>query len=318
MEELKISVALCTCNGELYLQELLESLAGQDYTPFELVVSDDKSTDSTRQILDAFAATAPFAVRVQGNAENLGVVKNFERALLLCSGDYMALCDQDDVWLPDKLARLAERVQSCGGGKGGPGLAYCDMELVEDDLRRTGRSYLDDQGLAVQQEEPYRTLLVQNYIPGCTMLFSADLLTYALPFPDDTVMHDWWLALLAALTGNVCSDPSRSVLYRQHGDNQLGSAPRFSAKNVLSAVTVMPALRTIQRNYRAATAQAIAAVARLSDNGIAIPDDARDYVASLSGSRFTTLAAVFSGKVSRANLLRNASLAVAVLTTGRG
>ena len=318
MQELKISVALCTCNGELYLRELLDSLAAQELTPFELVVCDDASTDSTRHILDDFAAAAPFTVRVHGNAENLGVVKNFEQALSLCNGDYIALCDQDDVWLPHKLTRLAEQVRSCGSEAAGvPRLVYCDMELVEEDLRRTGRSYVEDQGLAVPREDPYRTLLVQNYIPGCTMLFSADLLMHALPFPDNVAMHDWWLALLAALTGNVCAEPSSAVLYRQHGYNQLGSAARFSAKNVLSVIMVVPALKTIQRNYRAAATQAIAAVTRLADSGVAVPGDARDYVTSLSRSRFTTLVAVLAGKVGRANLLRNISLVIGVLTTGR-
>ena len=317
MEELKISVALCTCNGGLYLRELLESLAGQEHAPFELVVCDDASTDSTRQILDDFALTAPFTVRVYVNASNIGVIKNFEQAISLCNGDYIALCDQDDIWLPEKLARLANRIQSCGRAGGGPKLVYCEMELVEDDLKRTGRSYVKDQGLAVPGKEPYRTLLVQNYIPGCTMLFSADLLSCALPFPDNVAMHDWWLALLAALTGDICYDPSRSVLYRQHADNQVGSVPRFSVENTLSVVTVAPALKTIQKNYLAAATQARAAVARLNDLGIDIPGDACDYVTSLSGSRFATLTAVLAGKVSRANLLRNISLIIGVLTTGR-
>jgi glycosyltransferase involved in cell wall biosynthesis len=318
MDEVKISVALCTCNGERYLQEQLQSLAKQEHAPFELVVSDDASTDSTCRILDDFAAGSPFTVRVQRNSESLGVIKNFERVLSLCNGDYIALCDQDDVWLPDKLVRLAKLVRACESKNGGgPTLVYSDMELVDADLKRTGRSYAEDQRLEVPKEQSYRTLLVQNYIPGCTMLFSADLLTSALPFPDDTAMHDWWLALLAALSGSVCQDPSRSVLYRQHSDNQVGSAPRLSVKNALSVVALLPALRTIQGNYSVAAAQARAAVSRLSDRGISVPKDARDFVASLSGPRFRTLAAVLAGKVSRANLLRNIALMIAVLTVSR-
>ena len=114
MEEMRISIALCTYNGDPYLSELLESLAGQDFRPCELVVCDDGSTDSTLSILNEFEHVAPFPIRIFNNTENLGVIKNFEKALSLCTGDYIAPCDQDDIWQPEKLERLVTRLHACG------------------------------------------------------------------------------------------------------------------------------------------------------------------------------------------------------------
>ena len=149
------------------------------------------------------------------------------------------------------------------------------------------------------------------------MLFSADLLTHALPFPDTTVMHDWWLALVASLAGTICFEQSRTVLYRQHKDNLLGSASRFSPKTVLSMMTLLPAMRTISNNYKAAAAQAVAACKRLSENGINIPADAASYIESLSTSKIRTLVSLVKGRIGRANSLRNLTLLVAVLISSR-
>ena len=318
MKAMSVSIALCTYNGAPYLSELLQSLAEQDPGPCELVVCDDGSTDATVSILNEFKELAPFPVNVYTNPNNLGVVKNFEKALSLCSGDYIALCDQDDVWAPEKLKRLTGCLHACGGSDmKGPVLVHSGLELVDNSLQGTGRSYMEDQGLELPRKEQYRTLLVQNYIPGCSMLFSADLLTQALPFPDTAVMHDWWLALLASLAGTICYDEHRTVLYRQHKGNVVGSGSRFSLNTVLSMIALWPALKTLSRNYKATSAQAVAAYKRLSGNRIEIPADAAAYIESLSTSRLETLALLARGKISRANTLRNLTLLLAIVISSR-
>src|ERR687885_1327551 len=101
---MKVSVAMCTYNGAAFLREQLQSLAAQARTPDELVVCDDASADATVRVVREFAAAAPFPVRLTVNERNLGSTKNFERAISLCAGDLVALSDQDDLWLPAKLA----------------------------------------------------------------------------------------------------------------------------------------------------------------------------------------------------------------------
>src|ERR1043166_3411462 len=100
---MKLSIALCTYNGAAFLREQLESIAAQTRTPDELVISDDQSTDGTLRLIEEFAETAGFPVRVSVNESNLGTAKNFEKAISLCRGDVIMLSDQDDVWHSDRL-----------------------------------------------------------------------------------------------------------------------------------------------------------------------------------------------------------------------
>lgn len=110
--KLKISVALATYNGAPYLREQLDSLAVQERPPDELVACDDGSTDETLSILEQFAADAPFPVHIHRNARNLGYVRNFLSTAARCSGDWIAFCDQDDVWRPHKLAAIEQRIEA--------------------------------------------------------------------------------------------------------------------------------------------------------------------------------------------------------------
>src|ERR1700688_2975817 len=105
----RLSIAMCTCNGVAYLRQQLDSIAGQSRLPNELVVCDDHSTDSSVPIIEQYATTVAFPVRLHVNGQRLGVTKNFEKAISLCKGDLIALADQDDVWFAEKLARLEAR-----------------------------------------------------------------------------------------------------------------------------------------------------------------------------------------------------------------
>src|SRR5258708_997920 len=111
MNGLRISVAMCTYNGVRFLPEQLESIAAQTRLPDELVVCDDRSTDESVEIIRQFAHRAPFAVRLEINANNRGVTKNFQKAIELCQGDVIALADQDDVWKAQKLQRIVEALE---------------------------------------------------------------------------------------------------------------------------------------------------------------------------------------------------------------
>ena len=105
-QHLSISIALCTYNGERFLRKQLDSYIQQTRLPDELVICDDGSKDRTLEILEEFAAKAPFSVRIYQNVQNLGWSKNFEKAINLCTGDLIALSDQDDEWLSHKLAKI--------------------------------------------------------------------------------------------------------------------------------------------------------------------------------------------------------------------
>jgi glycosyltransferase involved in cell wall biosynthesis len=218
-----VSIALATYNGRAYLPELLASLEAQCWPNLEVVVSDDASSDGTRELLASHAGRVP--VRLVGNGERVGIVGNFERALAGCRGDYIALADQDDVWAPAKvtdLMRDLQRVESTRG-KSTPALAFCDIELVDATLCCLSKSLFDITAKS-RRAERLRDFLLSNHVPGCAMLVNRATLERALPFPAGIVMHDWWLAMVVASFGEIRHVAAPHLKYRQHASNAVGAS----------------------------------------------------------------------------------------------
>ncbi len=156
----KISVALCTYNGERFLGRQLASMQQQTRLPDELVVCDDCSTDSTIEILNGFAASSPFPVRITRNDQNLGFVANFERAIRLCEGNLIALSDQDDIWYPTRLERSLQEFTAHPE----LGLVFSDADVIDDRDQLTGTRLWTNFGF--NQKRKHR-LLAGDYIdPG--------------------------------------------------------------------------------------------------------------------------------------------------------
>lgn len=195
----RLSVALCTYNGARYLREQLDSIALQTRQPDEMVVCDDRSSDGSVEIVEAFAADAPFPVRLCVNEEGLGATKNFERAMGLCEGDYIALSDQDDVWLPNKLEITFNAMCRAEDRSGAdvPILVHTDLRVVDLERRLVAPSFYRHQGFKKLHRNLLAELLVENYVTGCTMMMNRALRDGGLPIPSGAMMHDWWLALVA-------------------------------------------------------------------------------------------------------------------------
>jgi glycosyltransferase involved in cell wall biosynthesis len=200
-----ISVALCTYNGAAFLRAQLDSILQQDYPQIEIVAVDDASTDATLPLLRDYAARHP-RMTVHVNERNLGFRRNFERALGLCRGELIAPCDQDDLWLPQKLSRLA-------GALGDRVLVYGDSAIVDASGAPTGRR-VSDRFRMYQGMDP-RVFTFQNCISGHAMLFRRELLERSLPLPEG-VYHDWWLAFIAAGAGGIRYVDECLVRFRQH------------------------------------------------------------------------------------------------------
>lgn len=218
----RVSVALCTYNGERFLGELLESILAQTQLPDELVARDDGSRDGTRAVLEAFAAKAPFPVRVIVNERNLGSTRNFEAAARDCAGDIIVLSDQDDVWLPRKLETLLAPMARDDP----PGVVFSNADVVDERLEPLGYTLWDSIGFgaddqAAFQKDPFSVLLRHNVVTGTTAAFRADLRDRVFPV-DATWVHDAWIAFMAALVDEVEPVPQVTTLYRQHASNQIG------------------------------------------------------------------------------------------------
>ena len=204
-----ISIALCTYNGETYLPVQLDSLLAQDWENLEIVVVDDGSTDRTREILLDYASRDP-RISVTFNEQNLGFFANFEKAFSLTKGEFIAPCDQDDWWHPQKIEGLHAAI-------GERAIAYCDSLFVDSQglsLNRKASEVLR----MVEGKDP-ATFVFGNCVSGHAMLVRRNLLERAMPFPKGR-FHDWWMAFVAASTEGLVFVPEPWVHYRQHASAQ--------------------------------------------------------------------------------------------------
>lgn len=209
-----ISIAMAAYNGEKYLREQLDSILRQTVQDFELVICDDCSTDGTVRILEEYMQKDS-RIKVFVNKENLGFVKNFEKAIKLCSGEYIALSDQDDVWFAGHLEILLRNIKDkdliCGNA------VLCDENLktINTDLLSVSKiDFLPD-----NKDDWFFFLLHGNIFQGVASLFKSNIIEKALPIPSKVKFHDRWLALVAASENGVSYINKPILYYRQHGEN---------------------------------------------------------------------------------------------------
>jgi glycosyltransferase involved in cell wall biosynthesis len=226
---MKISVAMCTYNGAEYLPEQLESIVAQSRRPDEIVISDDGSTDQTQTVIKHFAEHSPVPVTINFNEQNLGSIKNFERAIGLCTGDVIALSDQDDVWREDKLKLIdAAFLRSPKTG-----LVFSDAEIVDDKLIPLGRRMWHEVGFDPEQQKlvtqgrALDVLIAGWTVTGATMAFRSKYRNLSLPIPTNIQMeHDGWIALTVASVSDVTALDEPLIKYRQHERQQIGAPVR--------------------------------------------------------------------------------------------
>lgn len=208
-----VSIALATYNGEQFLRIQLDSIYAQTYKNIEVVVVDDCSTDATKAILDEYKHK--YGLCYFANEFNIGFLRTFEKAFSFCSGDYIALADQDDVWLPNKIQRLVDNI-------GDYSLITSDAVLIDENGEVFSESYKSYSKISGLTGKPLGVLIFRNYVTGCTTLFRRDLLATALPIPEGETFHDWWLAIVASKMNGIKYLDERLTKYRQHSANTAG------------------------------------------------------------------------------------------------
>jgi glycosyltransferase involved in cell wall biosynthesis len=224
-----VDILLATCNGKKYLPELIKSILDQTHKNFRIIIRDDGSTDGTYALLEAFAKEDE-RITILPAAGKLGAKGNFSRLMEHASADYIFFADQDDVWKPEKIYLLLTRMKEmeCLHGRRMPLLVHSDMVVVDSELKVLDHSFWHYSRLNPYQMRSLNKLLVQNVVTGCAMLINRPLLETASSIPDKAIMHDWWLALVAAAFGRIGVEDSPTILYRQHGQNTLG-AQKFAS-----------------------------------------------------------------------------------------
>lgn len=220
---MRISVALCTYNGEPYLREQLASILAQSRQPDEMVICDDMSTDRTLTIVREFSRTAPFAVKIAVNKQRLGSSRNFGKAIEECRGDVIVLSDQDDIWVARKLAVIEEFFNRFPDTD----MVFSDAAIVDQELQPLGFTLWEAMRFSkreweeVESGHALRVLLRRNVVQGAAMALRSQIRQHVLPVPED-VVHDAWIAVQVAVVGRTRLIRESLVLYRQHGANQIG------------------------------------------------------------------------------------------------
>lgn len=212
LNKLKLSVVMSTYCGERYLSTQLDSILNQSIQCSEIIIVDDFSCDYTWNVLCEYAIKYS-QIKIYRNDTNIGVIKSFEKALMLCSGDYIALADQDDYWLPNKLEILINKI-------GDNWLIHSDAYVVDEKLRIINESF---SSIKPYHDNTLEMYYLRNNVTGCTVLLHRDLLKLALPFPEHVIMHDHYLALCAKFFNKLSYLNQPLIKYRQHLDNMIGS-----------------------------------------------------------------------------------------------
>lgn len=213
-----IDIILPYYNGSKFIKEQLESIEKNDTDGIELrliIINDASSLDETEYLKSILPSNALYIE----NEKNLGVIKTVERGLEISTAAYIMLCDQDDVWLSNKIKHSLNKLKEIEGT--GPALVYTDLVIVNKDLKTVHPSmhayYKHD------HDAIYPSILFHNIVTGCTVIFNRRLQDIALPFPEKVTMHDHWIAICAVFAGKVALLNEASILYRQHGNNQIGA-----------------------------------------------------------------------------------------------
>lgn len=221
-----IDILLSTYQGEKYLDELLASIINQTYQDWLLCVRDDGSTDGTMSILNTYQIKYPGKIKIISHPKgNIGIVRSFEELLQASSSEYIMFCDQDDVWLPNKVELTLHKMQHLESAHSAlPLLVHTDLTVVDSDLQVISPSFWNfsklDQCLLSRN---FNYLGVCNGVTGCTAMINRPAKESALPFPATARMHDAWIALCVAKNGKIDYVDESTILYRQHAKNVIGA-----------------------------------------------------------------------------------------------
>jgi glycosyltransferase involved in cell wall biosynthesis len=258
-----VCILVATCDGADFVDAQLQSLRAQTEADWIALVSDDASVDNTLQIVLRHAAEDPRIVVLDAHARRQGIRANFARlmaAALAQGAPLFALCDQDDLWDPEKIARLRAALGAeAEEASAAPALAYADLRLVGEQGALLAASHFEHAGARNVKAGIGPWLLAHNLIPGCTLLGNRALLELAHPIPPGVFHHDWWILLVAAAAGRVVAVDGVLTSYRQHRANAIGAAG--SRLRSLRFFRAFPSqLRAARRQYAFAVVQAEALI----------------------------------------------------------
>lgn len=233
-----IDILLATYNGEKYLDQQINSILMQSIKDWQLLIRDDGSSDHTIKIIEHYVREYPDKIVCLKDDETiLGVTRNFERLMEYSTAPYVMFCDQDDIWMSDKIEKSLTKLQQMEHKYGDlPLLVYTDLSVCDSNGIITSDSFWKHQGADPTIPKNTTKALIQNNATGNTFFFNRKLCEVSLPFPQEAVMHDWWIALCALYLGQIDFIHDQTILYRQHPKNVSGQKGR----NIFPMIKKLP------------------------------------------------------------------------------
>lgn len=254
-----IDILMATYNGEQYIAEQLDSLLNQTFTNWQLIVHDDGSVDNTINIIKQYIENYPDKICLIDDGIRTGGAKNnFLHVMQFSKAPYIMFCDQDDVWLPNKIELTYKAMIEHEKQKGEkvPLLVHTDLCVVDSKLNIIAPSMIDYQKLRPDNGSEIILLAIENCITGCTMMVNRTLLNISLKMPNHAMMHDWWMGLMALQhRGTIKFLNISTLLYRQHEVNTVGAKKVtyfFYLKKIFSIKKIFMQYNTIRKQYIAA------------------------------------------------------------------
>lgn len=227
-----IDIIISTYNGGLFIEQQIESLLSQSYNNFKVFIRDDGSKDNTKDIINKNVDKySNKFILIKNNEENVGCSKSFMQMLGLTESKYIMFCDQDDIWLPDKIEISLNAIMELEKkNPGKPAMVFTDLKVVDSDLNLIDESFWHFQKINPAIALDWKKTFAQSVVTGCTMIMNSKVKDVVLPFAVPEMLHDHWITINVAKHGVVSYLPKQTVMYRQHGKNVLGAlsfSPRY-------------------------------------------------------------------------------------------
>ena len=255
-----VEIILPYYNGSAFIKEQIESILKSDLVGINLsiiLINDASNFEETEYVKKLLP---PNHIYIENEA-NIGVIKSVEKGLMMSSARYVMLCDHDDVWLPEKIKNSVREIKETEGDS--IAMVYSDLVICGPNLEKIHPSMLASSGF--RSDKVYPSIIYRNIVTGCTIIMNRKLVEFSLPFPNELPMHDHWLAACAVFAGKVSLLKEPTILYRQHGQNQIG------AKGETVLCKILNYKRTIekfQNHLRLKCEMASALVLRLSEHNL--------------------------------------------------
>lgn len=229
-----VDILMATYNGGKYIAEQIDSILNQNYNDWKLYIRDDGSKDNTVNIVKEYIEKYPNKIiLIEDGRRNLGPKLNFGELLKISKSEYCMFCDQDDVWMEDKVSLTLNKMIELEKqyGKDKPILIHTDLKVVNERLDVLNESFWNFMSLDPKRKT-INKLLMENTITGCTMMINRKLKEEVKEIPENCEMHDWWIGLIASSIGVIYTIEKSTILYRQHENNQIGARQNSLVKKI--------------------------------------------------------------------------------------